>query len=401
MTPERPPERTIPGPLIVLPVLVFAAAIVSISAYWLFSKGHSAPGPPPSMAVLPFAGDPLGDGIARQIIAEVSPIAGFETIAWQSSVAMRGQQDVRQIGQKLNVRNVVLGSVERSGTKVKVSARLMRADDGDQLWGKSYERDADEIFAVEDEISDALVGALGLRPVVPLEKAKPVGIEAYRLFLEGKYQEAIDRDSKYAPAYAALAESDRLAGLIPKARGEAEKALELDPRLVEGHVVLGYIRAGNDWDWNGARGEFERAMAINSADVHALRGMAMTVLAPTGRLKDAIGEMNRVVDLDPLDPIPAGELGLLLTVDRQPDAASAQFAKFGIGPPKAGEDDTAFLAACKYAKAGEKTRALDELDRAYDQHYWLLAYSKTWPDLDSLRSEPRFQALLKKMNLAR
>jgi TolB-like protein/tetratricopeptide (TPR) repeat protein len=412
MNTQPQPERTIPGPVIVLPVLVFAAAIVSIAAYWLFSTAHSAPGPPPSIAILPFEGDRLGDGIARQIIAELSPIAGFETIAWPSSAAMRGQQDARQIGQKLNVRNVVLGSVEKSGDQVKVSARLIRADDGDQLWSKSYDRDASEIFAIEDEISGALVDALGLKPVVPLDHAKPTSLEAYGLYLAGSFEEAIQSDPRYAPAYAALAESDRLAGSIPKARAEAEKALELDPRNAAAHVVLGEIRAVNDWDWNGARGEFERALAIDSADTDALHWMATMVLAPAGRVKDAIGEVNRAMDLDPLNPAPAADLGLLLYLDRQSDAAIAQLKKTGSTEARellqrishdageAGEKETAFDAACADAKLGDKTRALDELDRAYDQHDWLLAYLKTWPELDPLRSEPRFQALVKKMNLA-
>ena len=102
----------------------------------------------------------------------MSPIAGFETIARTSSFAMRGNQDVRQIAQKLNVRTVVLGTVEKSAGHVKVTARLIRADDGVQLWAKSYDRDADEIFAIEDEISDAIVDALGMKPVVPLDRAQ-------------------------------------------------------------------------------------------------------------------------------------------------------------------------------------------------------------------------------------
>jgi serine/threonine-protein kinase len=178
-------------------------------------------------------------------------------------------------------------------------------------------------------------------------------------------------------------------------------------------VVLGEIRASNDWDWNGARGEFERALAIDSADTDALTGMAMMVFAPEGQVKDAIGELNRVVDLDPLDPAPAADLGLLLYLDRQSDAAIAQLKKadsaearemlqrISQGARKAPESETAFDAACAYAKLGEKNRALDELDRAYDQHDQKLAYLKSWPDFDALRADPRFQALLKKMNLAR
>jgi TolB-like protein len=418
MTTDARPERTIPGPVIVLPVIVFAAAIVSVMAYWLFSKTHSAPGPPPSVAVLPFEGDLLGDGIAAQIIAELGPIAGFETIARSSAFAMRGNQDARQIAQKLNVRTVVLGSVEKSAGRLKVTARLIRADDGVQLWSKSYDRDADEIFAIEDEVSNAIVDALGMKPVVPLDRARLTSLEAYDLYVQGQFAGAIQRDPKYAPAYAALAEADRRAGSVAKARAEAEKALELDPRLCAAHVVLGEIRAFNDWDWIGASGEFERALAIDAADPEALRGMAMMVLAPEGRIKDAIGEMNRVADLDPLNPAAATGLGILYYLDRQFDAAIAQLKKVDSaetrdllwnvyadsGKHTAGENPgqaSHFGKACVDARLGDKEHAFDELDRAYDRHEERLAYLKTWPALDGIRSEPRFQALLIKMNLAR
>jgi TolB-like protein len=418
MTTNAQPERTIPGPVIVLPVIVFAAAIVSVMAYWLFSKTHSAPGPPPSVAVLPFEGDRLGDGIAAQIIAELGPIVGFETIARSSSFAMRGNQDARQIAQKLNVRTVVLGSIEKSAGHLKVTARLIRSDDGVQLWAKSYDRDADEIFAIEDEISNAIVDALGMKPVVPLEHARPTSPEAYDLYVQGQFAAVIQLDPKYAPAYAALAGADRRAGSAAKAREEAEKALELDSRLCAAHVVLGEIRAFNDWDWNGASGEFERALAIDAANPEALRGMAMMVLAPAGRIKDAIGEMNRVVDLDPLNPSAAVGLGMLYYLDRQFDAAIVQLKKVDSaeardllwnvyadsGKPGAGEkrdEASHFGKACADARIGDKDHAFDELDRAYDRHDERLAYVKTWPAFDGIRSEPRFQALLKKMNLAR
>jgi TolB-like protein len=418
MTTDARPERTIPGPVIVLPVIVFAAAIVSVMAYWLFSKTHSAPGPPPSVAVLPFEGDRLGDGIAAQIIAELGPIVGFETIAPYSSFAMRGNQDARQIAQKLNVRTVALGSIEKSTGHLKVTARLIRADDGVQLWSKSYDRDTDDIFVVEDEISNAIVDALGMKPVVPLDRARPTNPEAYDAYVRGNFAEAIERDPRYAPAYAAQAEADRRAGLVAKARAEAEKALTLDPRLGAAHLVLGEIRAIQDWDWNGASGEFERALAIDSADPTALRGMAMMVLAPDGRIKDAIGEMNRVVDLDPLNPASVTGLGLLLYLDRQFDAAIAQLKKVDSteardllwnvyadsGKPAAGEEPAEashFGRACADARLGDQAHAFDELDQAYDQHEERLAYVKTWPAFEGIRSEQRFQALLKKMNLAR
>jgi tetratricopeptide (TPR) repeat protein len=204
---------------------------------------------------------------------------------------------------------------------------------------------------------------------------------------------------------------------MAKSRAEAEKALELDPRLCAAHVALGQVRAVNDWDWSGARGEFERALSIDPADPDALRGMAMLALAPEGRIKDALGVMSRVVDLDPLNPVAAAELGMLFYLDRQFDEAIAQLKKVDSaearnllwnvyadsGKPAAGEEptQTLFAKACADTRKGDKAQALDDLDRAYDQHDRQLAYLKTWPGFDAIRSEPRFQALLRKMNLMR
>jgi tetratricopeptide (TPR) repeat protein len=175
-------------------------------------------------------------------------------------------------------------------------------------------------------------------------------------------------------------------------------------------VVLGEIRAFNDWDWNGARGEFERALAIDSADTDALRGMAMMVLAPEGRIKDAIGEMNRVVDLDPLDADAGTQLGILLYLDQQSDAAIAQWKKTDSAEARAilsridsqpHADAPAFWQASAYANAGDQARAIAQLDRAYDQHDPMLAYVRTWPAFKEIRPTAGFQSLLKKMNLTR
>jgi TolB-like protein len=435
MSEEAPKERTIPGPLIVLPVLVFAAAVVSILGYWLFSKAHSAPGPPPSIAVLPFVSKDvqfLGDGIAEQVIEELSPIPDFVTIARTSVLAMRGSTDVKQIGAKLNVRTVMFGTVERAGGKVQVSARLLSAGDGSQIWAKSWDREAPESFAIEDEIARAVVDALGLRLAVPLEHAAVTTVEAYDSYLKGRdwrlqgderahatalYRQAVNLDLRYAPAYARLAEESRVLAYLPEswqagtadARSEAMRAAQLDPQLAFPHVVLGELNAG-DWNWRGARGELERALALNSADPEAMTALAMWYLAPMGSVKDAIGEMNHVVDLDPLNPDARTDLGLLLYLDKQNDAAVAQLkgvdsaeAKFllSLMNSVSGEaSENPFRKACALARRGELNGAMDALDQAVAQHDPYLAYLKTWPAFDTLRSGPRFQALLKKLNLA-
>ena len=431
---EPAPRRSIPGPIIVLPILVIAGVAVSIAGYWLFSKAHSAPGPPPSIAVLPFESKSarfLGDGVTVQVIDELSPIPDFLAIARTSTFALRGEHNVQEIGRKLNVRTVMLGSLERSGDRVQVSARLISAQDGAQLWSKNYDRASDEIFAIEDEIAREIVDALGLRLPVPLDHAAVTTVEAYHSYLRARswrlegdepaqaailYKKAIALDPRYAPAYAGLAEDSLQWAILPgnwegetaDARAEALKALELDPRLALPHVVLGELKA-NTWDWRSALGEFERALAINSADPHAMRALAMLNLAPMGHVKDAISEMNRVLDLDPLDPAVRHDLGLLLYLDREFDAAVAQLkdlnsphVRFLLAQIRGGEAEqpNAFAKACSYARAGDPAHAMDSLEEAYQQRDPDLAYLKTWPAFDALRSDPRFQALLKKLNLA-
>lgn len=447
---EEAPRRSVPGPVIVLPLIVIAAAVVSIAAYWLFSTAHSAPGPPPSIAVLPFESKSaqfLGDGVAEQVIEELGQIPDFLTIARTSAFAMRGEQNVQEIGRKLNVRTVLLGTLEHSGDRVEVSERLMSAQDGAQLWSKNYDRAADEIFGIEDEIARGIVDALGLRLPVPLEHATATSLGAYECYLRdcndmesrphGHLLDAIGMDPQYAPAYAALAEAN-VHDDPARALEMAKKALDLDPQLLSPHVVLGEL-AARDWNWKGARGEFERGLAINSADPRAMAALAMWYLAPMGNVKDAIGEMNHVQDIDPLNPTVRMQLGTLDNLDHQFGAAiellkndkpnealfqaylgagrieEARGANPNIDNPEMlaaeGKADEArrilatdhvspFRAACAYARMGDKDRAIDQLEIAYRQHEEMLAYLKTWPVFDTLRSDPRFQALLKKLNLA-
>ncbi len=160
----NPRERTIPGRLIVLPMLVFAAAVISIAAYWLFSQPRSAPAPPPSIVVLPFdATDAqLGERAAVAIMADLGGIPGFEVIPREQAFPIKGS-DPQEILKKLNARSVLEGSIAQSGDRVQVTARLINTSDAFQLWSQSYDRAATDLTAIEQAIAEGVIKTLGLK----------------------------------------------------------------------------------------------------------------------------------------------------------------------------------------------------------------------------------------------
>ena len=490
------PERTVPGRWIVLGMLVFIGTIVAIAGTFLFSRPRTNGVPPPSIAVLPFVDmsaekdqQYFCDGMTEQIIDALSRIPGFQVVARSSVFALKGNpQDVREIGQRLNVRSVLEGSVQRSGSRVRVTAQLINTSDGFHLWSQSYDREMKDIFALEDEISRAIVNTLEIKLAKPLTPAPQADLEAYNLYLQGRYwyfkwrpqevlrsvefyQKAIDREPDYALAYAGLADAYSWLGffrmppreVMPKARAAAERAIALEPKLDSAHVALAEIKAIYDYDWDGAQREFARAIEVNPACSNAMFSHSLLYLAPRGRTKDAIDEMKHALELDPLNVVFNTYLGALYLFDRQNDAAIAQIQKtltlapgfheaegilfhaylssgklaeartelerakalIGVSTPE--ETDALLLAtegrkeaasailaavdhrsgprlvtaACAYLKLGEKDRALDILEQAYEQRDGMLVFSNTWPGLEGLRGEPRFQALLSKLHLIR
>lgn len=162
---NRREERTIPGRLIVLPMIVFAAAVISIAAYWLFSQPRSRPAPPPSIAVLPFDAKTkdLGESVALGVMKDLEGIPGFEVLPRDDAFPAKGA-DPQVIGERLNVRSVLDGSIEQTGDRVRVTARLINTSDAFQFWSQSYDRDAKDLPAVEQEIAQRVISTLGLKP---------------------------------------------------------------------------------------------------------------------------------------------------------------------------------------------------------------------------------------------
>jgi serine/threonine-protein kinase len=358
--PERPDWRpAFAGALVV--------AILGVSIY-LTTRTHSRAADSRgtelgSIAVLPFADlspdkdqEYFCDGMTEEIIDALSKIGGFRVVARTSSFAFKGkQQDIREIGKKLNVAAVLEGSVRKDGNRLRVTAQLNSVADGYHLWSETYERELKDVFSVQDEISRAIVNTLQLKLSSRSRQpnSSPGNVETYELYLQGRYhwsrwrtegaeqaihyfEAAIQKDPKYAEAYAGLAEAYCWLGffgalppneVMPKARQAAQKAILLDDSLASAHTALGYVKTLHDFDWAGAEREFKRAIQLNAGEADTHFGYGITYLAPQGRMDEALREMQTARDLDPLSPIENTYLGLAYMFTGQRAEGVAQYKK--------------------------------------------------------------------------
>jgi adenylate cyclase len=345
---------------------ILVVAILATSVYF-FSRARkraaAAGSELASIAVLPFADlspdqdqEYFCDGMTEEIIDALAKMNGFRVVARTSSFAFKGkQQDIREIGKKLNVATVLEGSVRKDGNRLRVTAQLNSVADGYHLWSETYERELKDVFAVQDEISRAIVDTLQLKLANAGRQARPssANVEAYDLYLQGRYhwsrwrsegaeraieyfQRAIQKDPKYAAAYSGLADSYAWMGFfgamppneaMPKARQAALKALSIDDSLAAAHTSLGYVKSLHEFDWAGAEREFKRALQLNSGDSDAHFGYGITYLAPMGRLDEAVQEMQTSRDLDPLSPIANTYLGLAYHFVGNRPASATQLRK--------------------------------------------------------------------------
>jgi tetratricopeptide (TPR) repeat protein len=223
------------------------------------------------------------------------------------------------------------------------------------LWSETYERELKDVFAVQDEISRAIVSTLQLKLAAPAKQGKPPSenVEAYELYLQGRYhwsrwrtegaeralqffEQATQRDPKYAAAFAGIADSYAWLGFfgalppneaMPKARAAAQKALALDDSLAEAHTSLGYVKALYDFDWPSAEHEFKRGIQLNAglSDAHFAYGIAY--LAPMDSREDTLREMQLARDLDPLSPIAHTYLGVAYSLNGRAVEAAAEDRK--------------------------------------------------------------------------
>jgi len=313
---------------------------------------------PPSIAVLPFvnmSADPeqeyFCDGLAEELINSLTKIKNIKVVARTSAFAFKGKTiDVREIGKRLNVEKVLEGSVRKSGNKLRITAQLVSVADGYHLWSEKYDRDMEDIFAIQDEISLAIVDNLKVTLLrtekEALLKRYTEDPEAYNLYLKGIYnlrmytaggfQEAIkyfeltlQKDANYALAYYGLAEVFYAISYwanvppheaYPKAKEYAKKAIDMDEDIGEAHAALGLVYTFYDWNWKEAERELILALELNpsSAIIHMSYSWFLSL---TERHEEAIFEAKRAQTLDPLSPLIISHIGLACIWGRQFDKA--------------------------------------------------------------------------------
>lgn len=314
----------------------------------------------PSIAVLPFVNmsvDPeneyFSDGLTEELINALTKVKELFVVARTSSFAFKGEKvDIREIGQRLNVDNLLEGSVRKVGNRVRITAQLVKVEDGYHLWSERYDRNMEDVFAIQDEITekimDKLMAALDVRRKPP-EEHRPVNLEAFDLYLKGRYywnkfsldkaityyKQAIEKDSTYALAYAAVAEAYYMLSTgfdilpskegMPKAREAAQKALELDPTLAEAYASLGLLALSYDWDRKAAKKYFQKALEPNPNSASAHQWIEFYWTYMEANLDKATTHLERGLELDPLNLFIKARLGFLSLFSRDLDRAFDQF----------------------------------------------------------------------------
>jgi eukaryotic-like serine/threonine-protein kinase len=350
--------------------LVLIGALVGVGIFWFGRQirtpqmaKSSASSVIPSIAVLPFVDLSLekdqeyfADGLAEELLNDLTKIPNLHVAARTSAFAFKGKnEDLRVIAQKLGVTTVLEGSVRKEGKRVRITTQLINAADGFHLWSETYDREMDDIFAVQDDIAGSVAAALKVTLLgVGSGASKPqtINAEAYDAYLRGDrlldggvlqnmekgigyFEQALRIDPNYARAWAGLARGHAFQanfGVVSmeegyrKARQEVEKALQLEPNQSEAFLTLGNIRLYYDWDWAGADAAYKRALELEPGNAGALGGAAATA-ATLGRFDEALVLARRVVELDPLSVGACHQLGVIASYAGRLDEAEASFRK--------------------------------------------------------------------------
>jgi serine/threonine protein kinase/tetratricopeptide (TPR) repeat protein len=318
----------------------------------------------PSIAVLSFANlssDPeqeyFCDGMAEEIINALSHMENLQVVARTSALSFKGQAiDIREIGRRLGVKTVLEGSVRRSGNRLRITTQLVDVASGYHLWSEKFDRDLEDIFVIQDEISLAVVENLRVRLQIGdetrLAKRHTEDPVAYGLYLKGRYfwnkrseedikkamslfKQATQADSGYAPAYAGLADCYIILAYydilppkeaFPAAKAAAEKAIGFDASLAEAHTSLASVALYYDWDWQDAEREFKNAIKFNPGYSTAYQWYA-EYLAFMGKYDESICMGKRSMELDPLSPIVASNLAGFYWAGGQYDTAIEEYRK--------------------------------------------------------------------------
>jgi serine/threonine-protein kinase len=293
-----------------------------------------------SIAILPFRNldanqddQYLADGLAEHLTDVLSRVEGVHIVSRASAARFRDRAaDLRQLGKSLNVDTVLDGSLQRAGSRIYVAAELVQTDSGFHLWSRTYDRDLDNVIAVEEDLARQITGTflshLASNDEILLSARYSAKPKAYEQYLKGlyaydrgtkdglersldQYQLALHLDPTYTPALNALAASYGALGIygfwrpvdaIPKAREAAARALSLDPNLDSAHAILGFCAATYDWDWATANAEFRKAIALNPNCSTCRAWFSFYYLAPKQLPEEAYRQLSKALELDPLEP---------------------------------------------------------------------------------------------------
>ncbi len=425
-----------------------------------------------SIAVLPFvnmSADPeneyFTDGVAEEIINALSKVQALHVAARTSAFAFKGKnQDIRKVGEQLGVTTVLEGSVRKAGNRLRVTAQLVNVADGYHLWSERYDRQLDDVFAIQDEISENIVKALRVvlsdKEKRQIEKRPPTeNVEAYEFYLRARqyfhqfrrtgiqyarrmYERAIEVDPNFAKAYAGIADCcsfmymywDGSKANLEGADSASARALELDPDLAESHASRGFALSLRR-EYEQARAEFERALELNPKlyEAHYLYARAcfqegrledavrhyqeasrvrpedyqavllmQNPLHGLGRHEEALDALRRGVEvvehhleLNP-DDVRALSLGAAALVQLDQTARAMEWAH-RASDLEATDPGVLYNVACVYALGGMSDRAFECLGAAIENGFGHREWLENDTDLDSLRSDPRFQALQQRL----
>jgi TolB-like protein/DNA-binding winged helix-turn-helix (wHTH) protein/Tfp pilus assembly protein PilF len=349
--------------------IAFAAVLslgFSILAVFIYLSWVRRPTGIRSLAVLPldnFSGDSsqdyFADGMTDELITDLAQIRALRVVSRTSVMMYKGtHKPLPQIARELNVDAVVEGSVFRSGDQVRITAQLIQVPADKHLWADSYQGNVRDTLTVQNQVARAIAEEIRIevtpREQAALKSARKIDPDAYEAYLKGRYSwnrrtadglkkavdyfnQAIARDPHYAAAYSGLADTYALLGdwqyavmpakeAMPKALSAARKAVELDDSLGEAHASRAFCLEGFDWDFAAADREFQRAVELSPSYATAHHWYAWH-LSLLGRNKEAIAEMDKAANLDPVSPVVNADLAELLLIAHLPDESIQQSRK--------------------------------------------------------------------------
>ncbi|TDG13355.1 tetratricopeptide repeat protein [Seongchinamella unica] len=356
--------------------------------------------PGQSIAVLPFADmspdrdqEYFSDGLTEELLNLLAKVPGLHVASRTSAFSFKGrQEDIREIAEKLRVRHVLEGSVRKAGDQLRITAQLIKAQDGYHLWSENYDRSMANVFAIQDEIARAVVESLKPQLLDKIPVARETSSEAYNLYLQALHckrqrtpdslnqamdylEQAVDIDPDYAPAWALLSLVYALRGGSAQAgweegvaasRKALERALELDSEHAGGWISQSQLRSYYEWDWAGAHSDLERARALapDNSDVYVAEAR---LARSEGRLEDSVAFCDQAIALDPLNQDARSDRARALYYLGKLDESEAAFHSLMA---LNANHHNAFCFLCRIQAArGEVDEALQE-QRTANIHFW-------------------------------